>query len=112
MLSKSGTASDGSGVSRSRVQRGSSFVAKVGHRGRIATAFLITALLAGPVQAATIYWAGAAGNWSSGTSWVGGSAPGSSDTASFQGYASTAISSVTVPSSFDASTTGPKAIDG
>ncbi|HEY0714001.1 MAG TPA: LamG-like jellyroll fold domain-containing protein, partial [Polyangia bacterium] len=51
-------------------------------------------MLASPARAATIYWAGAAGNWSSGSSWVGGTAPGSSDTASFQGYAGTSPSSI------------------
>jgi hypothetical protein len=79
---------------------------------QVAIALVIVALLASPGHAATIYWAGAAGNWSSGSSWIGGSAPGSSDTASFQGYAATGMSSLTVPSSFDANTLGPKAIDG
>ncbi|HEY0709930.1 MAG TPA: discoidin domain-containing protein, partial [Polyangia bacterium] len=63
-------------------------------RLRVAISLLITLLSAAPARAATIYWGGVAGNWSSGSSWVGGTAPGSSDTASFQGYASASPTSI------------------
>lgn len=62
-----------------------------------AAAWLAAALLSGPAMALNRDWSSAVnGNFSDGTKWSGGAAPGSGDTARFYGYANGAAFKVTL----------------
>ncbi|HXU63224.1 MAG TPA: discoidin domain-containing protein [Polyangia bacterium] len=65
----------------------------------------------GSAQAATVVWGGGDGTFATAANWVGGSAPGSSDTVSFGGWAPLDRAGWTVSASVNSSSAG-NAVDG
>src|SRR5579872_6718364 len=75
--------------------------------GAVAAAAAISA------HAATIVWGGGTGTFGTAANWVGGAAPGSSDTASFDGWIPLPQVGMTATASASGSgETTPQAIDG
>jgi outer membrane protein assembly factor BamB len=86
-------------------------VALVGRRRRaaVATAAGLALLLAGASsRAATVIWGGGSGTWGTAANWIGGAAPGASDTASFTGWAPLDRSGWTLTASVGASPSNTK----
>jgi hypothetical protein len=71
-------------------------------------AFGLASLLAAPVSAATVVWGGGTGTWATAGNWVGGVAPGASDTASFTGWSVLDRSAWTVTASVGAGASNTK----
>src|SRR5258708_15010984 len=84
------------------------------HR-RLAVAFAVGALaaaLAVTAQGSTIIWGGGTGTFGTAANWVGGSAPRSSDTASFDRWVPLPNTGWTVTASNTGSDVGTNADDG
>jgi hypothetical protein len=78
-------------------------------RGLRTGATILAALLASAEsRAATVVWGGGTGTWGTAANWIGGVAPGASDTASFTGWAPLDRSGWTVTASVAASTANTK----